>query len=71
MITVSGTATLRVDFSVEVKMTEDQWDALGESKQNELLDSAIDWYDAYKGAEVDEFEVDDLVEIEGGIKNVD
>jgi hypothetical protein len=62
MITVSGTATLKVNYSVDLDMTEEQWDALSEKKQNEILDSTIDWMDECRSAEVDEIEVDDVTE---------
>lgn len=64
MITITGNATLKVPYEVEIDMTEAQFDALPISKQNELIDSAIDWKDACRSGEVDDIEIDELVEAE-------
>jgi hypothetical protein len=64
MIEVSGTATLKTIFTVDLNMTEKEFDALSEEKQNELLDGLIDWLDVCKSAEVDEFEIDSVIETE-------
>lgn len=59
---VQGTATLRVNYAVEVQYTEAQWEALSEKKQNEILDSAIDWAEACRNADVDDIDVDNYQE---------
>lgn len=59
---VQGTATLRVNYAVEVQYTEAQWEALSEKKQNEILDAAIDWAEACRNAGVDDIDVDDYQE---------
>lgn len=59
---VQGTATLRVNYAVEVQYTEAQWEALSEKKQNEILDAAIDWAEACRNADVDDIDVDDYQE---------
>lgn len=64
MIKVSGQATLKVPYTVTLNMTEEEFDRLTESKQNELLDNAIDWMDATRSADVDEIDVWDLDEVE-------
>lgn len=61
MIIVNGEAKIRVDYSVELDMTEEQWDSLSEKKQNEILDSAIDWMYACRSGEVDNIEVYDVI----------
>jgi hypothetical protein len=62
MIRVKGTAELRVWYEVELDMTEDEFDALPAKQQDELLESAIDWQEVNRSAEVQGFEIDDLVE---------
>lgn len=57
---VVGTAKLRVNYTVEVPYTEEQWEALGWQKQNEILDSAINWHEVCSNAEID---VDDYQEV--------
>ncbi|WP_422122901.1 hypothetical protein DHX103_14305 [Planococcus sp. X10-3] len=56
-IKVSGSATLKVDFEVELNMTEEELDAMPYRKLNELLDSTINWSSIMSNAEVDDFEV--------------
>lgn len=62
MITIDGTAKLRVSFSVEVDMTVEQWDSLSERKQNEIIEGLVDWMDECRSGEVDDIEVDDVLE---------
>ncbi|WP_107950901.1 hypothetical protein [Lysinibacillus parviboronicapiens] len=61
---VEGIATLRAGYSVEVPYTEEQWEALSERKQNEILDAAIDWYEVSRNAEVDDIDVYDYQKVE-------
>ncbi|PNQ83093.1 hypothetical protein [Paenibacillus sp. F4] len=63
MIRISGTATVRVDYEVEIELTEDKFYELTEKKQTELLESAIDWWDALRNGQTDEIEVDDIEEV--------
>jgi hypothetical protein len=65
MIRVIGTAKLRVNYDVQLDMTEEEFDSLSESKQNDILDHKIDWMNECRSAEVDDIEVDDLQEIQG------
>jgi len=60
---VKGTAKLRVNYTVEVPYTEEQWEALGWQKQNVILDSAINWHEVCSNAEVDDIDVDDYQEM--------
>lgn len=64
MIRVSGTAKLRVEYSVNLDMTEEQFDAMSEREQTELLDRKIDWMDACSSGELYDLDVDDVEEIE-------
>lgn len=63
MIEVNGTAKIRVDFSVEVDMTVEEWDALSQKKQDEYIENHADWMDACRSGEVDDIEVDDVIEV--------
>ena len=62
MITVTGQARLKVPYTVQLDMTTEEFDALSERKQNELLDDSIDWKDACRNAELDDIDVDDVQE---------
>jgi hypothetical protein len=62
MITVKGTARLRVEYSVELDMTMEEFDSLSERKIHELLDSRIDWMDACRSAEIYDMDIDDVEE---------
>lgn len=64
MIEVYGVAVLKTNFSVELDMTESEFEALSERKQDLLIDDAINWPDATRNAEVDEFDVWEFREIE-------
>lgn len=61
---VEGTADLLVNYTVEVPYTEEQWQALGWKEQNKILDTAIDWVDVCRHADVVDINVDDYQEIE-------
>lgn len=63
MITVSGRFELRGHYSVELDITEEEFDAMTTRKQNELLDSSIDWEDTYRQAELSDIEVDEVSEV--------
>lgn len=63
MIKVSGDATLKVRYEVELDITEDEFDALPANKQDELIDAAVDWQEACRNATLDTVEIYDLVEI--------
>ena len=60
MIKVSGEVALKVRYAVKLNMTEEEFDALSERKQNELIDGAINWHDELRNAETDEIEVWDI-----------
>ncbi|MEK4188080.1 hypothetical protein [Paenibacillus sp. FSL L8-0494] len=63
MIRVKGTAKVRCDYEVVLPMTEEEFDRLSEKKQNELLDTSIDWKDALRSGWMDEIEIDYLAEV--------
>lgn len=64
MIEVTGRATLKVPYKVRLNITEEQFDAMSERQQNELLDSTIDWHSTMSSAEADDFDVDDVETVE-------
>lgn len=64
MIKVTGTMSLKTDFTVELDMTEEEFDALSGQRQDELIDGEIDWYMALRSADLDDIDVWDIVEIE-------
>lgn len=66
MIKVTGMASLRVRYMVEVNVTEEQWEQMNESSQNDFLESVIDWKDACRSAEIDEMDVWDIEEVSNG-----
>jgi len=62
MIKVSGTMKMRINFSVDLDMTTYEFDSISDRKQKYLLDTHIDWFDACRNGEVDDFEIDDVIE---------
>lgn len=62
MIKVTGHATLKVPYTVELDMAEEAFDALSEGEQDDEINSSIDWHEATRNADVDEIEVDDVEE---------
>lgn len=64
MIRVSGSAKLRVEYSVDLDMTEGEFDNLSEREQNGIIDEAIEWMDACRGGETDDIDVYEIEEIE-------
>lgn len=63
MIRITGQATLKVPYAVTLSMTEAQFDALSERKQNEIIDSTIDWHSSVQNADTDDIDIDDIEEI--------
>jgi hypothetical protein len=61
MIEVNGTAKILVDYSIEVEMTVEEWDALSQKKQDEYIENHVDWMDACRSGEVDDIDVDDVI----------
>lgn len=59
-IRVSGRANMKVEYSTELDMTEEEFDALSQQKQDSLIDAHVDWKEVTRSAEV---EIDDDVEI--------
>lgn len=64
MIKVSGNFRVTGRYEVELDMTAEEFVALPERKQTELLDGSIDWRDVLQSSETDEIEVWDLAEAE-------
>lgn len=64
MIEVTGEATLKVKYSVELDISEDEFENLSERKQDEMIEDAINWHEILKNAETNEIEIDDVFEIE-------
>ncbi|HLG26730.1 MAG TPA: hypothetical protein VI423_03000 [Paenisporosarcina sp.] len=67
-IRVSGSAKLRVGYTVELEMTEEDFDNLSEGQQNEIISDSINWGDIMSDAEVDDIDVDELEVVENGKK---
>lgn len=63
-IRVSGTIDMRGNYTVELDMTEAEFDSLSERKINDVIGDAIDWREWMNLAEVNDVDVDDLDEIE-------
>ena len=59
-IRVSGQAKLAVDYVVELDMTEEEFYALDQSKQDELILHHTDWHRVSRRAEV---EIDDHLDV--------
>lgn len=59
-IKVKGMLTLRGNYEVELDMTEVEFDALSERKQNDEINDAIDWREFINNADVDDIDVDDI-----------
>lgn len=64
MIRISGTASVDVDWEIELDMTEEEFDNLSEGLQNELIDSNVDWLDACRNGSIDNIEVDVIEHME-------
>jgi len=63
MIRVSGQVTLKVDYDIEIDMTEQKFEDLSYGEKYELIDSLIDWREACSNAMLEEVEVNDIEEI--------
>ena len=64
MIRVNGSAKLKTDFTVDLNITEEEFDAVSSRQQDLLIENSVDWQEAMRQAEVDDIDVDDLEEIE-------
>jgi len=63
MIRVTGEVTLKVPYSLNINMSEEEWDALSERKQDQIIGDSIG-YEETKSAEVSYVDVDDVISIE-------
>lgn len=59
-IRVSGQAKVTVDYSVDLDMTMEDFDALSQGKQDQLIVNHTDWSKASYSSEV---EIDDHVDV--------
>lgn len=62
-IKVEGQAKLKVSFSVNLEMTEAEFESKTEREQDEIIENAINWHDALPNSETDEIDVWDYAEI--------
>lgn len=63
-IKVSGVARLNVDYTVELDMTEEDFDALSQDEMDLLIEDSINWPSVLSDAEVVDIDVDDLWEVD-------
>lgn len=63
-IVVEGSALLRVQYSVVLNMSEEEWDALSDSKANSMIEHHVDWLEAGRNAQVWDIDIDDVIEKE-------
>lgn len=59
MIRVSGDAKFRVNYDLILPYTEEQWDVMSESQQNEIIDEQMDM-SVMESAELYDLDVDDV-----------
>jgi hypothetical protein len=64
MIKVTGTLRLRGNYTVELDMTEEEFDNLSEREQNEEIESSIDWRNWVEIADLYDLDVDEVEETE-------
>lgn len=64
MIKVTGTVWLTVEFEAEIDMTEEEFNAMTEHDRAALLENASKWRDAVESAEVDEFEINEIDDVQ-------
>ncbi|WP_040981037.1 hypothetical protein [Oceanobacillus jeddahense] len=56
-INVYGEAVLTVRFDVDLPLSEDEFESLSQKEQDQLIDTKIDWVEATKSAEIDNFDI--------------
>lgn len=57
MIKVDGYVTLGTKYAVRLDMTEEEFDALSPTEQNQLIDESINWHETIRSAGVEELDV--------------
>lgn len=57
MIRVSGRAELTVPFNIVLNMSGAQFEALSDSRANDLIEETIDWLGATRNAEVSDIDI--------------
>jgi len=60
---VYGEVILKVPFDVILNISEQEFERLSERQQDALIDEHIDWYEATRSGEVDEFDVYEYGEV--------
>lgn len=61
---VYGQVVLKVDFNIDLPISEEEFGNMNEQEQDDLIDSHIDWSDAMRSAEVDEVDVYEYRKVE-------
>lgn len=64
MLKVTGEATLKVRYVVNLPCSEEQFEALSEREAQAILDEHIDWSATLSSAETDDIDVWDYEEVE-------
>lgn len=57
MIQITGEAKVKARFVVQLDMTEEEFYALPQRKQDELIDDKIDWHNTVRNGETDDIDV--------------
>lgn len=63
MLKVTGEATLKVRYEVNLPCSEAQFEAFSEREAQAILDEHIDWSNAVSNAETDDIDVWDYEEV--------
>ncbi|GLC88662.1 hypothetical protein [Lysinibacillus piscis] len=64
MLKVTGQATLKVRYEVELPISEAAYEAMSEQEAHAYLDGHIDWQQACQNAETNEIDVWDYEEVD-------
>lgn len=63
IIKIEGTLRLRGQYTVELDMTEEQFDELSSRQQKQLIEENVDWRNWLDNADLDDLDIDDLEEV--------
>lgn len=63
MIRIFGEATYKMDYVIDLEMTEEDFDALNWRQQKQIVDDNLNMED-FQNLEIDDAEVHDLIEID-------
>lgn len=64
MIKVEGILTLKGNFSVELDMSEEEFDSLPKWQQEDEIGNMIDWRNWTESADMSDLDIDDINESE-------